>query len=170
MGETYNYFQLKKLLDFFDELQINSLIKFFSDIPYRSLVTIPEVKLEKEKQNTWIANVWIAEELFYYAHPFLFPDLLKRKLTKHQFEVQFKVIQVFSSVDIEKHFSIEKFFHHYPSVLSNQDKNKMKEYFIQSFQEYELIESTYKIVSTKTLYQINKLTSQNISKGFIVYY
>jgi len=160
------------LLDFFDELQINSLIKFFSDTQYRSLVTIPEVKLEKGKQNTWIANVWIAEELFYYAHPFLFPDLLKRKLTKHQFEVQFKVIQVFSSVDIEKHFSIEEFFHQYPSVLSNQDKNKMKEYFIQLiqlFEEHQLIESTYKVGSTKTLYQTNKLTSQNISKGFIIY-
>lgn len=171
-GETYNYYQLKKLLDFFDELQINSLIKFFSDTQYRSLVTIPEVKLEKGRQNTWIANVWIAEELFYYAHPFLLPDLLKRKLTKHQFEVQFKVIQVFSSVDIEKHFSIEEFFHQYPSVLSNQDKNKMKEYFIQLiqlFEEHQLIESTYKVVSTKTLYQTNKLTSQNISKGFIVY-
>ena len=168
-GETYNYYQLKKLLEFFDELQTNSLIKFFSDTQYRSLVTIPEVKLEKEKQNTWIANVWIAEELFYYAHPFLFPDLLKRKLTKHQFEVQFKVIQVFSSVDIEKYFSIEEFFHNYTSVLSNQDKNKMKEYFIkliQLFEEHQLIESTYKVVSTKNVYQTNKLTSQNISKGF----
>ena len=172
IGESYNYYQLKKLLIFFDELQTNSLIKFFSDSYYRSLVTIPEVILEKEKQNTWIANVWMAEELFYYAHPFLFPDLLKRKLTAHQFEVQFKVIQVFSSVDMEKYFSIEEFFQNYPSVLSNQDKNMMKEYFIeliQLFKEYELIESTYKVVSTKTLYETNKLTPQNISKGFVVY-
>jgi hypothetical protein len=89
---------------FFDELQYNSLIKFFNDSYYRSLVTIPEVKLTKTKKNAWVAEVWIAEELFYYAHPFLFPDLLKRKLTKHQFEVQFHVIQVFSSIDIEKLF------------------------------------------------------------------
>ena len=48
----------------------------------------------------------------------------------------------------------------------------MKEYFIQFiqfFEEHELIESTYKVVSTKTVYQTNKLTSQNISKGFIIY-
>jgi hypothetical protein len=59
--------------------------------------------LEKGKQNSWIAKVWIAEELFYYAHPFLFPDFLKpklRKLTKNELEVQFKIIQVFSSVGI----------------------------------------------------------------------
>ena len=42
-----NYYQLKKLIDFFDELQGNSLIKSFTDNAYRSLVTIPEIKLEK---------------------------------------------------------------------------------------------------------------------------
>lgn len=48
----------------------------------------------------------------------------------------------------------------------------MKEYFIQLiqlFEEHELSESTSKVVSTKTFYQTNKLTSQNISKGFIIY-
>lgn len=46
-----NYYQLKKLMEFFDKLQTNSLIKFFSDKKYLSLVTIPEVVLTKEKQN-----------------------------------------------------------------------------------------------------------------------
>ena len=48
----------------------------------------------------------------------------------------------------------------------------MKEYFIELlelFKEYELIESIYKVVFTKTVYEINKLTPQNISKGFVVY-
>ena len=46
-GETYNYYQLKKLVEFFDEFQTNSLIKFFSDTQYCILVIIPEVKLDK---------------------------------------------------------------------------------------------------------------------------
>ena len=121
-GETYNYYQLKKLIEFFDKLQTNSLIKFFSDTQYPSLVAIPEVKLEKEKQNTWFANVWIAEELFYYGHPFLLPDLLKRKLTKYQFEVQLKVIQVFSSINIAKTFWIKDFFEDDSVKLTNQQK------------------------------------------------
>ena len=29
--KSNNYYQLKKLIEFFDELQANSLIKFFSD-------------------------------------------------------------------------------------------------------------------------------------------
>jgi len=53
------------------------------------LVTIPEVNLQKGKQNSWTVEVWIADELFYYAHPFVLPDLFQRKLTKHQFEVLF---------------------------------------------------------------------------------
>ena len=166
-----NQYQLRKVKEFFEQVQTGILLTSFSDKYFQSLVAIPLVKFEKI-QKFWIGRVWLAEELFYYKYPFLLPDLLKRKLNKYQFEVQFKVIQVFSSVDIEKYFSIEEFFHHYTSVLSNQDKNKMKEYFIQLiqlFKEHELIESTYKVVSTKTVYQTNKLTSQNISKGFIIY-
>lgn len=102
-----NYYQLKKLIEFFDELQTNSLIKFFSNQKYRSLVTIPEVNLQKGKQNSWVVEIWIADELFYYAHPFVLPDLFQRKLTKHQFEVQFHVIWTFSSVDIQKTFYLK---------------------------------------------------------------
>lgn len=173
--ESDNYYQLKKLLEFFDELQTNSLIKFFSDTQYRVLVTISEVILEKGKQNSWIAKVWIAEELFYYAHPFLFPDFLKpklRKLTKHELEVQFKIIQVFSSVDIQKTFDIKDFLQTYPSILFNQDKTKIKNYFIQLIQilqEYEIIDSKYTIISDGKLYQTDQLTPSNISEGFIVY-
>lgn len=90
----------KQRIDFFDELQTSSLIKSFTDTEYRSLVTVPEVKLQKSKQNCWAAKILIAEELFYYPHPFLIPDLFKRKLRKYEFEV----IQVFSSVDLEKSF------------------------------------------------------------------
>ena len=124
------------------------------------------------KQNSWTAKIWIAEELFYYTHPFLLPDLFKRKLTKHEFQVQFKVIQVFSSVDIEKSFSIKEFFQNYPSTLTNQQKTKIKKYFIrliQMFQEYELLDPDYKIISNGKLYDTDQLTSNNISEGFIVY-
>lgn len=56
--KSTNYYQLKKLIDFFDELQTTSLIKSFTDTEYRSLVTIPEVKLQKSKQNSWDLDSW----------------------------------------------------------------------------------------------------------------
>lgn len=170
--QSNNYYQLKKLLKFFEELQKNSLIQFFSDIKYRSLVTIPEVRFDKGKQNSWIAQVWRAEELFYHAHPFILPDLLKPKLKKYEFEVQFKVIQVFSSVNIEKIFSIKDFLQNYPSTLNNQQKTKIKKYFIQlvgCLKEHDLIESNYKIISGGKPYHTDQLTPKNIFEGFIIY-
>lgn len=150
--KSNNYYQLKKLIEFFDELQANSLIKFFSDKKYRSLVTIPEVVLTKGKQNCWVGRVWISEELFCYRHPFILPNLITKKLTKHEVEVQFKVIQIFSSVNTAKIFSKTIQY----IQLMNQQKTKMKNYFIeylQQYKEHKLIDENYKI----------------ISKGFIVY-
>jgi len=170
--KSTNYYQLKKLIEFFDELQTNSLIKSFTDTEYRSLVTIPEVNLQKSKQNCWIAKVWIAEELFYYAHPFLLPDFFQTKTTKYEFDVRFKVIQVFSSINIMKQFFIKEFLDSYTSVLSNQQRTKIKRSFIQFIQileEYDLIEKNYKIIFNVNPYDTQELTTSNISEGFIVY-
>ena len=73
-----------------------------SHTQYRSLVTIPEVQLEKSRRNSWIAKVWIAEELFHYLHPFLFSDIFQQKLTKHQFQVLFEIIKTYSSIHLRK--------------------------------------------------------------------
>jgi len=167
-----NYYQLKKLIDFFDELQGNSLIKSFTDNAYRSLVTIPEIKLEKSKHNSWIAKVWIVEELFHYSRPFFLPNFFKQQTIKDEFEIQFKVIQVFSSVNIEKIFFVEDFFQDYSSTISDQQKTKMKKSFIRLIkilEEYDLINSNYKIISNGMFYDTEKLTTNNILEGFIVY-
>ena len=85
--KTYTSIHLRKefnITQFLDNLQYNSLIEFFSTQKYRSLVTIPDVKLKKRKDKVWIAEVWIAEALFYYAHPFLFSDVFRQKLTNQQ--------------------------------------------------------------------------------------
>ena len=167
-----NYYQLKKLIEFFDELQTNSLIKFFSNQKYRSLVTIPEVNLQKGKQNSWTVEVWIADELFYYAHPFLLPDLFQVKLTKLQLEVQVHVIRTFSSFDTQKIFYVEEFLQAYPSTLNNQQITSVKRYFIQLmeiFEEHQLIESSYQVILDDKLYHVDKLLTNNISQGFIVF-
>ena len=74
--------------------------------------------LAKGKQNCWVGRVWIAEELFRYSHPFILSNLITKKLTKHEVEVQFKVIQIFSSVNIAKTFSFES-HHHSIEILNS---------------------------------------------------
>ena len=86
--------------------------------------------------------------------------------------VLFKIIQVFSSVDLEKTLYIKEFLQNYPSTLTNKQITKIKKYFlqiIQIFQEHQLIDSNYKIISNGKLYDKDQLTSRIISEGFVVY-
>merc|ERR1712087_978089 len=78
-----------------------------------------------------MVEIWIAEELFNYLHPFLFSDIFQQKLTKHQFQVLFEIIKTYSFIDLRKEFNITQFLDNYLSVLSNQYKRQIKEYFIQ---------------------------------------
>ena len=172
IGASDNQHQFDKIKTFLRERQKNSLIEFFSDRYYRGLVTIPLTYVYQNEQNTWVAEVWIAEELFYYAHPFLFPDLLRRKLTKHELVVYYKVMQILYSESVEKIFPIKEFLETYPSVLSNYHKTKIKKYFIQLIQkleEQQFIESNYKIISNGHYYPTKEFNTRDISEGFVIY-
>lgn len=78
-----------------------------------------------------------------------------------------------------KTFFIRKFLDDYPSVLRNGDKNKIKKYFInwvEHLNNCKLIKPKYEIINrsndlNSTLFTIPtyKLTSDNISEGFIIY-
>lgn len=176
--DSINYYQLNKLRLFLDDLPSNSLIQFFSRSEFRSLVTIPDVKLIKTTNNVWIANVWIAEELFQYSHPFLFPDFFNsQRLSKHQFAILFEFISVFTStVGLEKRFQLDQFFDTY-SKISNEQKRTMKEAFldfIRKFHEKGLIEDSIQIISSKTTnaitpIRISQLQVSHLSDGFILY-
>jgi hypothetical protein len=174
MVKSTNYYQLKKVKEFFNQLQRNSLVTSFTDNQFRSLVTIPEVRVSKSKKqkNSLIARVWIAEELFYYNYPFLLPDFFRNKNTKDEFQVQFEILKVFSSVSIQKEVFIKEFLDSYPSVLSNQRRTKIKKLFIQlvgRLKENDLIESNYKIISNGLLVDVDQLTTSNIRQSFVLY-
>lgn len=170
--KSTGHYHVAKVKNFFEELQSNFLITSFSDSHFQSLVTIPQVTFEKTNQNFWIAKIWIVEELFYYHYPFMLPNFFIGETTKDRFAVQFKMIQTFSSVEIEKIFLIQQFFQDYPSALSNQRKAQMKQYFIelvQILQEYDLIETNYKVISNGKAHSTDQLNTANISEGFIIY-
>lgn len=83
-------------------------------------------------------------------------------------------MKVFFSVSIEKEFLIQEFFDNYGSSLSNQDKSKMKQEFIevvQIFKEAGLIEDTGRSLLNGSFFPIpiKELTPQNISEGFVIY-
>jgi len=134
INKKTNQYQLNKAKEFFDLLKKNFVIESFSDRHYRMLVTLPEVNLIKSQQNIWNVEIWVAEELFDYLHPFIFSDLFETNLSRHQFQVLFEIIKVYSSNDIRKEFNIQQFLDNYPSVLNGQQKKKIKEHFISNLQ------------------------------------
>ena len=103
-----NQYQLTKVIDFFNSLEHNLVLKFFSDKDYRMLVTIPEAYATKV-QNKWMAEVWVADEIFSYFEPFLFQDYFKQnKMSVDEFSVLFQIIQNFSVTDLRKDFDFSK--------------------------------------------------------------
>ena len=111
----------------------------------------------------------MVNELFYYNYLFYFPNLFNIKLNKDQFEVRFKFIQVFGSINIEKVFWVREFV---PFKISNQRKANIKKHFIQLvllFKKYDLIEDKFKVISNGNYYFRNELDFHDISEGFVIY-
>jgi len=123
-----NQYQLAKVIDFFNSLEHNLVFKFLADKDYRMLVTIPEASAIKV-QNQWIAEVWVADEIFNYFEPFLFTDYFRQnKMTVDEFSVLFPIIQKFSVTNLRKDFDIPIF---YPSKLNGTRKKKIKDFFLR---------------------------------------
>lgn len=171
-SSKFNYYQLNKLKDFIDNLQTNFIIKKFSNRYFQSLVSVPKVNIYKDKRE-WVAKVWIVDELFYYNYPFLFPDLFTSKLKKHEFSVLVEIISKFSSFSISKHFDIQAFLKS-QSKLSNNDRKKIKQYFIYYISllvDYNIIENKFDVKQNGVnySYKLSSLTTRNISEGITVY-
>jgi len=123
-----NQYQLVKVIDFFNSLEHNLVLKFLSDKDYRMLVTIPEAYVIK-LQNQWMAEVWVADEIFNYFEPFLFSDYFKKnKMSADEFSVLFQIIQNFSVTNLRKDFDISKLD---TSKLNGTRKKKVKELFLR---------------------------------------
>lgn len=107
-----------------------------------------------------------------YQYPFFYPDLFDLTLNKHELQVRLEFIKGFSSVNIEKTFVIKYFFQNYPVTLTNQQKTKMKSSFIELVKDFEdknRIKSNYKTISKHIFYDVDQLTTNNISEGFVIY-
>ena len=164
---TLNYYQVKKLKTFFDLVKNNFVIESFSDKHYRTLVTVPEVSVHKSEQNILMVEIRIAEDLFDYLHPFLFSDVFQQKLTKHQFQVLFEIIKTYSSIHLRKEFNVTQFLNNYQSVLSNQHKRQIQEYFIHYLKILHREEKLQDKVLDLSSNKVFQITDLNLSHSQI---
>ena len=167
-GKSTSYYKLKKARLFFEELQNATFLTSFSSTQFQRVVGIPKVNIIKSKKlKSWMATIWLVEDLFHYKYPFLLPDLFRHKISKDEFDVAFEVSTIYSSVSIQKKFFIKEFRTSYR--ISNQRITTMKRTFLQLvklFEEYYLIESNYKIISDGKVYDTDQLNFQQYFRRF----
>ena len=171
-----NRYRLKKIKEFFQQLQSGLHVASFTDSRFQSLVLIPQVQFEKcPKQKFLIGKIWLVEDLFHYKYPFRIPDLFEldlkhRKLSKYENLVRVEFIKTFSSRDVEKSFYIREFLNTYK--ISNQKIKEIKQIFIDIihiFQQYQLIEKEGLLMLNRSPIDSYDLKTSNISDGIILY-
>ena len=176
-GRTLNQSQLDKATDFFNYLKHNIVFEFLSDKSYRMLVTIPEASAQKV-QNRWIAEIWIADELFDYFEPFLFTDHFKqKKMTTDEFSVLFEIIQNLSVANLRKEFDIPRFLDSHPSHLNGTQKKKIKDWFIGYIKilqqegkiQEQVVFPLLSMSNPKRLIKIPDLNSERLMEPFVIF-
>ena len=174
---TMSQYQLDKAKHFFNYLKHNIIFEFLSDKNYRMLVTVPEASAQKV-QNRWIAQVWIADELFNYLEPFLFTDYFKQKtLTTDEFSVLFHIIQNFSVHKLMKQFDIPRFLDSHDSKLNGTRKKKIKDLFIRYIKilqqegkiQEQVVFPLLSMSNPKWLIKISDLKPERLMEPFVIF-
>ena len=84
-----------------------------------------------------------------------------------------KFVMLIQFLNYAQHLDFEiKYIDQISYRVSNQRITKIKKNFIelvQILQEYDLIESNYKIISNGSFLDTNELNISNISEGFVIY-
>lgn len=179
-GKSTHHYQVIQLKEFLNALRKNIIIESFTDEYYRMLVTIPDIKVYKSKKhrNSWVVEIWIAEDLFEYLCPFLYRDSFKENLNKHQFAVLFEIIKVFCSETTRKEFNIQQFLESQAPNLNGTKKKQIKDYFIRFLKEFQQEgkiqqQVFFPLLNTqsnpKSTCKINQLTSQHLSEPLVVF-
>ena len=115
-----NYYQLNNLKKFFIKLQNHAFATSFSEENFRKLVGIPQLRIKRcNKTKYLLVTVYLLENLFFYEYPFVLPNLfmsklnskiLNTKLKKDNFEVNFYVLDIFTTKKREKVFFNKRIF------------------------------------------------------------
>ena len=174
-GNTKSTYQRTKALEFLSSLQdIKPLIQKFSNEEFRRSVMFPYVKLKKQNRR-WTVTMAIGEELYFHQYPFVFPDYLLTYQNKYDLEIKLQLIESFSTVELEKRFTVKNFLNKFS--VQNKDLTKIKKELINLFSrltDSQLIENkfnlTFKDGSSIKLRQIEDLSPRMLSKSESLYF
>nr|YP_009686253.1 hypothetical protein [Halamphora calidilacuna]QDR25067.1 hypothetical protein [Halamphora calidilacuna] len=88
----------------------------------------------------------IGEELYFYQYPVLFPDYLLTYQDKYDLKIKLQLIESFSTVELEKRFTLKNFLNKFS--VQNKDLTKIKKELINLFSRWtdsQLIENKFSL-------------------------
>lgn len=169
-----NHYQLKKIICFFHSIQ-NTVptLTIFSENFFRSVSVIPLVDVYKE-QNSWVVQILLAEQLYFYRYPFSLPPYFITYQTTYELQVKLKIIQVMSSERLEKVLEIQDSLEQFN--LSTQKKASIKKLIIESLSQlkkHARIENKLKLIMKSGLIQeidIENLSALILGQSKVIYF
>ena len=126
--------QRKKLLKYFKDLQkLDPIVREFSDGSFRSYVSFPYVDSHNPFSNSWVIEILVAEELFYFPYPFQLSKSFLYSSNKNDLRLKVRIMKSLAVSKPEKTLDLEEFF-----ILINLRNNqliKIKKNIIQLLNE-----------------------------------
>ena len=161
--------QRKNLILYFKKLQkLDPIVKEFSNGAFRSYVCFPYVECRNSSCNSWVIEVLIAEELFYFPYPFQLPESFLRSVSRNDLRLKVRLMKSLAVSEREKKLDLEEFFK--PINVRNNQLIKIKKNIIQLLNELvenRIIQNEVVIVlksSKKTHGLIKNLTTSDITR------
>jgi hypothetical protein len=172
IGMDYSQYRLEKVLKFFKSFQmLKPFLKNFPNGSFRSSSVMPYLAAKKEGRS-WVINMCISEELYFFKFPFAFPkDFLTYK-NNYDCKLKLELILVLSTIDCKKTFYVRKFFEELN--LSNKMITQIKRdiiYLLVELTMDELIEADFVVFLKKgniKMVNINDFSTCLLSKAIYI--
>ena len=138
----------EKLLFYFSQLQkLDPIVKVFSNMAFRSYVCFPYVDCKNPSGKSWLIEVLVAEELFYFPYPFRLPKSFLRSGSKNDLRLKVRLMKSLAVRNQKKILDLEEFFN--TINARNDSLIKIKKNLIQLLNELvvnEIIQNKVEIV------------------------
>jgi len=164
-----NHSEREKLIMYFEKLQkLDPIVKKFSDKAFQSYICFPYVGCENPLGNSWMIEIFAAEELFYFPYPFQLPRYFLFSMHINDRRLKLRFLKSLAVSNQEKTLDLEEFFG--IVNLPNKQLIQIKKSMIKLFKglvESNTIQNEIEIVlksGKKTEQLIENLTSYHITQ------
>ena len=109
--KSTSHYNREKLLLYFYQLQtLGPLVKIFSNMAFKSYVCFPYVECINPSGNSWLIEVLVAEELFYFAYPFRLTKSFLHSKSKNDLRLKIRLLKSLAVSSTKKKLDLEEFF------------------------------------------------------------